>query len=551
MWEGLYAPTWQRSFHPVGRKAPPTFWESRFCGFGNLLLLGSLLVSALQIQAADLPSEFGGASPLAWSCRLADSEMTRRGDTFFPRRVQSAGAMGLHDLAFRSLALQLAEKTGQAGYADFGAKTVTSFIGDDGVIATYQQEEFNLDMIPPGKVLLRRWEQGHREARFRTALETLRAQLAKHPRTGEGGYWHKLRYPHQMWLDGLFMASPFLAQYGKVFAEPAAFDDVARQILLMDLHGYDAQTGLYYHAWDEKRAQDWADKVTGHSPNFWSRAIGWYGMAIVDSLDYLPPTHPEVENINAVLRRVADGIARWQDPATGLWWQVTDQGSSPGNYLEATASSMFVYTLAKGINRGYLPREKYLPVVLKGYAGIIRDLIRTDANGQVSLTRCCEVSGLGYTTAAGRPRDGTFEYYVSEPIVDNDLKGVGPFILAGLELQQLLEQKPVAQAVRGWGDYERVLAAIKAPEFRRGISPIIDFGARAGTDATAAIKAAIAACHAPAAGAWSCRRARGPPGPFTCSATSTCTSAPGQRFGFRPTPPTTRSSSRAGREWNA
>jgi unsaturated rhamnogalacturonyl hydrolase len=248
-----------------------------------------------------------------------------------------------------------------------------------------------------------------------------------------------------MWLDGLFMGSPFLAQYGKVFSEPAAFDEVARQILLMDQHAYDPKTGLYYHAWDEKKIQPWANKETGQSPNFWGRAVGWYTMALVDSLDYLPPTHPDLERINDVLRRVADGITRWQDPATGLWWQVMDQGARKGNYREATASSMFVYALAKGINRGYLSREKYLPVALKGYEGIVKDFIRVETDGRVTLTDCCEVAGLGYTNAKGRARDGSFDYYVTEPVVDNDLKGVAPFKKVAVYRLAGADAKPLPQ----------------------------------------------------------------------------------------------------------
>ena len=195
-------------------------------------------------------------------------------------------------------------------------------------------------------------------------------------------------------------ASPFLAHYGKVFEEPSAFDEVAKQILLMDKHGYDAKTGLYYHAWDETRSRPWANKQTGQSPNFWGRAVGWYAMALVDSLDFFSPTHPEVEHINEVLRKVADGIVKWQDPKTGLWWQVLDQGDRKGNYQEATASAMFVYTLAKGINRGYLPREKYLPALLKGYEGILRDFIRQDPDNSISLTRCCQVAGLDFANSS-------------------------------------------------------------------------------------------------------------------------------------------------------
>jgi unsaturated rhamnogalacturonyl hydrolase len=465
-------------------------------------LLACLLAFLPAALAADsAPAVFNGASALEWSQRLARSEMARRGDTLFHGGANPRARWDYTTSLFGLSLLKLAECTGDAAFADFGAKTAESFVGADGAIATYKQDEFNIDMIPPGKVLLARWEQGVRDARFKTALETLRAQMAKHPRTTEGGFWHKQRYPDQMWLDGLFMASPFLAQYAQTFGEPALFDDVANQILLMDRHGYDAKTGLHYHAWDEKRAQSWANRQTGQSPNFWSRAEGWYAMAIVDSLDFFSPTHPEVEHVNDVLRRVADGIVRWQDPATGLWWQVTDQGAREGNYLEATASSMFVYSLAKGINRGYLSREKYLPAVLKGYAGLIRDFIRPEGDtSRISLTRCCEVAGLGYTNARGRPRDGSFEYYVSEPVIDNDLKGVGPFILAGIEVQQLLAVKSAAFSARGWGDYETVLARIKAPQFPARDFPITDFGAQPGAVASAAIKAAIAACHAAGGG---------------------------------------------------
>lgn len=466
----------------------------------NLLRLLPFVVVAATLGAQTTPTQFGGATPLEWSRRMADSEMARAGDRMF-HDGSNPRARWDYTTSLLGLSLEkLAEATKHAAYADYGAKTVTSFIGPDGTIATYRMDEYNIDMIPPGKVLLLRWEQGHQDARFKTAIEALRTQLRQHPRTSEGGFWHKQRYPHQMWLDGLFMGSPFLAHYGKVFEEPAAFDDVANQILLMDRHGFDAKTGLYFHAWDEKREQSWANKATGHSPNFWSRGIGWFAMGVTDSLDFFSPTHPEVEHINDVLRRIADGVVRWQDPQTGLWWQVTDQGNREGNYLEATASSMFVYALAKGINRGYLSREKYLPTVLKAYKGIIRDLIRTEADGRVNLTRCCAVAGLGYTNSAGRARDGSFDYYVSEPIIDNDLKGVGPFILAGIELQQLLSTESSPTVVRGWGDVDAILARIVAPTFPDRDFPITAHGAKPGADCTDAIHAAIAAAHAAGGG---------------------------------------------------
>lgn len=454
---------------------------------------------ALSARAeSPLPAQFNGATPLEWSQRLAQSEMARRGPTLNYQGAPRARwdyTTGIFSLAL----LQVAERTNDAAMRDYAAQLVTSFVQPDGTIATYKQDEFNVDMVTPGRALLLCYERTP-EPRLKTALATLRAQLAAQPRTSEGGFWHKLRYPHQMWLDGLYMASPFLAHYGKVFNEPAAFDDVAKQLILIDRHTFDPATGLHYHAWDEKRAQSWADRTTGQSPNFWGRALGWYAMALVDCLDDLPPTHPDVEAINEILRRVADGLVRHQAPASGLWWQVLDQGTRAGNYLESSASSMFTYALAKGINRGYLSREKYQPAVLRAYAGLVRDCLRTDDAGRVNLTRVCEVAGLGYTSASGRPRDGSFAYYISEPVVENDLKGVGPFIFAGLEVQRLLTVREAPIAVRGWSDYDRVLARIQAPAFPDRDFPITAYGAQPGADATAALRAAIAACHAAGGG---------------------------------------------------
>lgn len=463
---------------------------SRF--LARAAVLTSLLLATAAAQTA--APRFNGATPLEWSVKMADSEMARSADRHFFGGPNPRARIDYTTSFLGTSLVKLADRTGNQAYADYGLKFGTSFVAADGSIHTYKLEDYNIDYIPPGKVMLLAWERGDRSPALKKAIDTLYGQMQKHPRTSDGGYWHKLRYPNQMWLDGLFMASPFLAHYGKAFEEPAAFDEVARQILLMDKHGYDAKTGLYYHAWDETRSRPWANKQTGQSPNFWGRAVGWYAMALVDSLDFFSPTHPEVEHINEVLRKVADGIVRWQDPKTGLWWQVLDQGAREGNYQEATASSMFVYVLAKGINRGYLPREKYLPALLRGYEGILRDFIRQDPDNSISLTRCCQVAGLDYTNSKGQPRDGSFGYYVGEPIVDNDLKGVPAFILAGIELEQLLGAKETAFMARGWADYETVLARIKAPTFPDRDFPITSYGAKPGADCTAAIHAAIEAC---------------------------------------------------------
>ena len=202
-------------------------------------------------------------------------------------------------------------------------------------------------------------------------------------------------------------------------AVPRIVDAILRQFRLIDEHLYDAKSGLFFHGWDEKREQEWADKNSGTSSNFWGRGLGWFAMAQVDVLDYLPETHPGRPEILRLIQKTASGIRRHQDPASGLWWQVLDQGGREGNYLEASASSMFVYALAKAVNHDYLSRE-YVPIILKGYRGLIERLIKTGSSGKITLPQRCSVAGLGYG------RGGSYEYYLREPVVDNDLKGVGP-----------------------------------------------------------------------------------------------------------------------------
>ena len=337
--------------------------------------------------------------------------------------------------------LKLNERVNNPRYVAFAETIIGSFITADGGIRTYKAEEYQLDNINPGKTVLALYQLTGDE-RYRKAAGILRRQLDTQPRTSEGGFWHKQKYPYQMWLDGVYMASPFYAEYATLFHEStASFDDVAKQIRLMAAHTYDPRSGLFYHGWDESRQQSWADKTTGTSPSFWGRAIGWYGMALVDTLDYFPKDHPARPEIIAALQKLCMGVAKHQDPESGLWYQVVDQGGRQGNYLEASASSMFVYTLARAINHGYVSRD-YIPTIVKGYRGIIQKLVKADDKGDISLTQCCQVAGLG------NGRDGSYQYYLREPIVANDLKGVGPFILAGIELHTLLglpEKVPAAR----------------------------------------------------------------------------------------------------------
>jgi unsaturated rhamnogalacturonyl hydrolase len=356
-----------------------------------------------------------------WSTRMADS-MLRRHD---PAAAQWHYE---HGLLLQAIA-QVWRATGATRFGDHVKATIDLFIEPDGGIRSYRLEEYNLDQINPGKLLFPLYRDTGDE-RYRRAAALLRRQLAEQPRTPSGGFWHKQIYPHQMWLDGIYMAAPFYAAFARAFDEPAAFDDIAHQITLVEQHSRDPNSGLLYHAWDESKQQRWANPETGCAPHFWGRAMGWYAMALVDVLDDFPAEHPRHAEIVAILNRLAAATAQVQDAASGLWYQVLDQGTRAGNYHEASASCMFVYALAKGVRKGYLPAS-YLAVARRGYTGIVRDLITVDEQGLVTLERVCAVAGLG-----GEPyRDGSFEYYVGERVAANDYKGVGPFILAALEIE--------------------------------------------------------------------------------------------------------------------
>ncbi|MEP7093636.1 MAG: glycoside hydrolase family 88 protein, partial [Flavobacterium sp.] len=234
----------------------------------------------------------------------------------------------------------------------------------------------------------------------------------------------------QMWLDGLYMGEPFYAEYTATFENGKNLDDVAKQFEQIQLHATDPKTGLLYHGWDESKQMPWADKETGNSPNYWSRALGWYVMALVDALDYFPKDHPKQKELVGYLNNVSESLANYQDKS-GLWYQVTDKMGKEGNYLEASGSSMFAYAFAKGANKGYLP-SKFKKIANKAFDGLTTQLMKVDADGSITLTQACQVAGLGGTPY----RDGSYEYYVNEKKKDNDPKATGPFILAALELNR-------------------------------------------------------------------------------------------------------------------
>jgi unsaturated rhamnogalacturonyl hydrolase len=320
------------------------------------------------------------------------------------------------------------KNTGDAKYFRYIQKGMDHFVDKEGNIATYKQDDFNIDNIKNGRSLLLLYKVTNDE-KYHLAAAHLMDQLRSQPRTNDGGFWHKKRYPYQMWLDGLYMGEPFYAEYAALFHEDKAFDDITRQFVLMEQHARDANTGLLYHGWDESRQQRWANKTTGRSPNFWGRAMGWYGMGLVDALEFYPANHPGRDSLLQILKRTATAIQKYQDPVSGCWYQILDKPKGKGNYLEASASSMFVYALAKAVRLGYLPAT-YLPVAEKGFKGITKQFVKPATEGGVNLEGTVSVAGLG-----GDPyRDGSYEYYLSEKVVENDPKGVGAYMMAANEL---------------------------------------------------------------------------------------------------------------------
>jgi len=316
-------------------------------------------------------------------------------------------------------------------FFDYVKEYYDQFVKEDGSIWLYKLSDYNIDRINPGKPLFVLYKETGNE-KYKKAIFLLREQMKTHPRTNQGGFWHKKIYPYQMWLDGLYMASPFLAEFAVTFEEPELFDDIANQFIWMENNSRDEKTGLLYHGWDESRQQKWADPETGRSPNFWGRGMGWFAMALVDVLDYFPEDHKKRQEIIVILQRLASSIAKYQDEESGVWYQVVDQGAREGNYLESSASSMYVYSLAKAAKKGYID-SKFSKTARRGYEGILENFVEVDSDGLVNIHMACSVAGLG-----GDPyRDGTYQYYISEPTRSNDPKAVGPFIFASLEFESL------------------------------------------------------------------------------------------------------------------
>jgi unsaturated rhamnogalacturonyl hydrolase len=396
-------------------------------------------------EEAGFPS--AKASDLPLSLAAAESIVGRRRAEDFRWRYEDG-------LALYAVA-EAGERRSRPDLSLFAEAAMRHLVAPDGSILAYRQDEYNLDQVNPGKLLFSLGRKSG-DPRYAIAADALRRQLSSQPRCPSGGFWHKGIYPNQMWLDGLFMAAPFYLEYSLVHGDGEGIRDVRRQFGLAEGGCLDEATGLLRHAWNETRSEPWADPGTGRSPNSWGRAMGWYCMALVDCIALIdrragagaPGTAGSAANAAAAaeardamrdtLKRTCASVLRFADPGTGLWWQVLDSGGREGNYLETSASAMFVYAFARGVSSGCLDAAVFAEAARKAWASMVSRNVSRAADGLFSLAGICSVAGLG-----GKPyRDGTYQYYLSEPVVSDDYTGVGPFILAALEMEDLEGDAP-------------------------------------------------------------------------------------------------------------
>ncbi|MBO4415508.1 MAG: glycoside hydrolase family 88 protein [Lachnospiraceae bacterium] len=331
--------------------------------------------------------------------------------------------------------LEMYAITGEKKYFKFADDFVDHRVHEDGTIEGYDVNELNIDNINAGKTLFELYDLTGKE-KYRKAVDVVYSQIKKMPRTVQGSFWHKNIYPDQVWLDGLYMCQPFYMEYETRFNNKLNYDDIFRQFELVKENMRDVRTGLYYHAFDCSRKVFWCDRYTGLSQNFWLRAIGWFSMAMLDTLDKADPDHRSAgsdglkspyETLKNQYIALMEAMEKYMDES-GMWYQVVNLGGMEKNYLETSGSAIMAYSYLKGARLGFLP-EKYRELGKKTFDGICDKYLREDETG-LHLGGICLVGGLG----GPKKRDGTFAYYMSEPVVSDDAKGVGPFLLAYTEL---------------------------------------------------------------------------------------------------------------------
>ena len=378
---------------------------------------------------------------LYWAKAMADSELQRKALNYHlggwdenrknPPKFEY-DIVGMLPFAYD----ELGKLTGDERYKAVKNKVTATYISDNGKIAKYSKSNYNIDSVAPGRVLLRLYKETKNE-KFKLAADKLRAQLHDQPRTSNGAFWHKKRYPGQLWLDGVYMGMPFLVEYAALFGDDEGVSEAVNEFRVTRKILRNPETGLYFHAWDEYKKQDWANPKTGLSPHYWSRGMGWMAMALVDVLDFVPTSHAEERQfLIEMSAEFAKTLKQYQDPATGTWWQITNKPGETGNYRESTATAMYAYFLAKAINQGYLTNENFggdiKAFALSAFEGLIDQFTLVHPDGKISMTNQCHVAGLGFG------RDGSYDYYMDEKVISNDPKGTVPFMLAAIEVSKLL-----------------------------------------------------------------------------------------------------------------
>lgn len=312
-------------------------------------------------------------------------------------------------------------------YLEFADDFIDYFVQEDGSITSYDPLEYNLDNVNAGKTLFELYPLTGRD-KYRKAMDTIYGQLKGQPRTSTGNFWHKLIYPNQIWLDGLYMAQPFYMQYELTYNQGKNCSDSCQQFLNVYNLMRDTRNGLYYHAYDDSRESFWCDKVTGLSANFWLRALGWYAMALIDTIEIMPDTMAEEKaELSRIYHELIDSMLPYQDEETGMWYQVVNRGGISPNYLETSGSAIYAYAIMKSVRLGLLDAS-YFVYGKKAFDGVCQKYL-SEKDGQLQLGGICLVAGLGNKEM----REGTFDYYMREPIVQNDAKGVAPLILAYVE----------------------------------------------------------------------------------------------------------------------
>lgn len=322
------------------------------------------------------------------------------------------------------------ERTHNSSYLDYIKHYFDSYIGDDGNVKGYNTDLYRLDDINNGKVLLRLYKLTNNK-KYKKVLDKQFNQLKTQPRTINNLFWHKKSYPNQVWLDGIYMGDVFYAEYLEAFNDKPSFEDVIHQFLKSYEISFDQESGLCYHAVDESKRMYWADKENGHSPHFWLRSIGWYVMAMTDVLEHLPQNSTGYKKILLNLNSLLEALRNVADKNTNLWYQIPDEGNRPMNYLESSGSLMILNAIAKSLRMNYLNDPKsWKRFLIKGWENALQQFISITNEGYVNINKIAHVGGLG----GPNHRDGSFAYYMSEPIVANDHKGTGPFIMLANEM---------------------------------------------------------------------------------------------------------------------